>query len=130
MKKVLGLIMVVCLLLGLVGCASNVPVGREEELSNVSDAEPVGEVEAWVMESKGFSSADESIKKLYNSVTIDGTPLMYIGYQVNPNGIDYAFTVKDADNVKHLYILRQTVDKQVSILKETTDFDLLEYFNN
>lgn len=132
MKKVLMLIFVAILGVGcFFGCSSiSDPIGHEEDLDRVESAPPVSETEAWVMESKGFSSIDESIQRLYDSVEIDGTPQMYIGYQINPDGIDYAFTIKDEDNVQHLYILRQTVDGNISILKETTEFDLLDYFTN
>ena len=130
MKKFVSLIMIGCLLMFCLASCSNVPIGHEELLERVKDADAVGEVENWVMESMGFTSANKSIQKLYKSVKIKGTPILYIGYQINPNGINYAFTVKDSDNELHLYTLRQTTDKKVSILKETTDFDLLDYFTN
>ena len=128
----MGLILIALLGVGcFTGCSSKPdPIGHEEDLDKVYTVPPVSETEDWVMESRSLSSADESIQRLYNSVEIDGTPQMYIGYQINPNGIDYAFTVKDKDNVEHLYILRQTTDNEISILKETIDFDLLEYFTN
>lgn len=130
MKKLVSLLMVVLMLVVCFAGCSKTPIGHEELLERVKDADAVEETEKWVMESKSLASSDKAIQRVYESVKIDGTPLMYIGYQINPNGIDYAFTVQDDQEVKHLYILRQTTNKKVSILKETTDFDLFDYFTN
>ena len=106
----------------------SLPVGHEDLLEVVKNADAVEETQDWVIEPSGVGSADDSIQRVFKKAKIDGTPLMYIGYQLNPDGIDYGFTVRDKDNVQHLFIVRQTVDNNISVVSDSTDFDLLDYF--
>lgn len=126
MKKILVLMFVVLMFISLTGCMSS--VGHEDMLDEIESAEEVGEFEGWTMETVGFINADKSIQNLLKKVEIDGEPQMYFGYQITLEGINYAFTVKDSENVDHLYILRQTSNKEVTIVSETTEFSFLDFF--
>lgn len=124
-KKIILGVFAIMLVITLAACSNQ--VGHEKLLAEVKAAEPVGETENWVMESRGYTSSSKEIKAVYDSMNIDYKPQMYIGYQISPDGVNYAFTAKDNDT-EHLVIIQQVSKKELKLIKDTTEFDMLDYF--